>query len=213
MHPFNTSSGQMDARGLSHPASLISKQIHFAYMSTGLQAGGHSRSFLNVSPRLGLYVWVCGTPAGAALCALGYLGGPLGGVMDLVFTEALNGSWAVSPGKDALNVPAGVLGAIYTPCVTLRPCLCVQPVPVHLKLRSPLLQKALDQFPRFSDLSLLESLTDPDAGCLGLPFSRESFPRLVGILFPGGDLSISLETLLEPTEAERGGLQGEQRLQ
>lgn len=47
----------------------------------------------------------------AALCALGYLGGPLGGVMDLFFTEALNGSWAVSLGKDALNVPA-VLGAI-----------------------------------------------------------------------------------------------------
>ena len=115
--------------------------------------------------------------------------------MDLVFTEALNGSWAVSLGKDALNVPAGVLGAIYTPCVTLRPCLCVQPVPVHLKLRSPLLQKALDQFPRFSDLSLLESLTDPDAGCLGLPFSRERFPRLVGILFPGGTVTDLLSNL------------------
>ena len=111
----------MDARGLSRPASLISKQIHFAYMSLGLQTGGHSRNFLTVSPRLGLCVWVCGTPAWAALCALGYLGGPLGGVMDLFFTEALNGSWAVSLGKDALNVPAGVLGAIYTPCVTLRP--------------------------------------------------------------------------------------------
>ena len=66
---------------------------------------------------------------------------------------------------------------------------------------------------RFSDLSLLEPLTDPEAGCLGLPFSRVSFPRLAGILFPGGDLSISLETLLELREAERGGLQGEQGLQ
>ena len=94
-------------------------------------------------------------------------------------------------------------------------CLCLSGSYASFKthFKHPLLQKALDQFPRFSDLSLLEPLTDPDAGRLGLPFSRVSFPRLAGILFPGGDLSISLVTLLEPREAERGGLQGEQRLQ
>ena len=41
--------------------------------------------------------------------------------MHLFFTEAPTGSWAVSLGKDALNVPAGVPGATYTPCVTLGP--------------------------------------------------------------------------------------------
>lgn len=69
MRPFNTSSGQMDARGLSRPACLISEQIHFADMSTELRAGGHSRSFLNESTRLRSCVWVCGTLGkGGPLC-------------------------------------------------------------------------------------------------------------------------------------------------
>lgn len=74
MHPFNTSSSQMDARGLSRPACLISEQIHFAHMSTELWAGSHSRSFLNESTRLRSCVWVCRTLGGrAALRAPGYL--------------------------------------------------------------------------------------------------------------------------------------------
>lgn len=64
MHPFNTSSDQMDARGLSRPACLISEQIHFAHMSTELRAGGHSRSFLSESTKPGSCVWVCGTLGG-----------------------------------------------------------------------------------------------------------------------------------------------------
>lgn len=87
--------------------------------------------------------------------------------MHLFFTEAPSGSWAVSLGKDAVNVPAGVLGAVYTPCVTLGRWLCAHPVPVHLKLQSHLLQEALDAFSHFSDLSLLKPLPGPDAGCLG----------------------------------------------
>ena len=51
----------------------------------------------------------------------GLPGETLAGVMHLFFTEAPAGSWAVSLGKDALNVPAGVPGAVYTPCVTLGP--------------------------------------------------------------------------------------------
>ena len=49
------------------------------------------------------------------------------------------------------------------------------------------------------------SLTQTQAarGCLS-HLKYESVPRVIGTLFPGGDPSISLETLLEPREAERG---------